>query len=99
MITFAPVAAIAVIYREKVSGKDVRNRPMLAKAIDVLGTGDILVVAEWDGATRSMVDGIEIKRRIHDWGALIKVLDNAAFGPKHAARPRLHCLPIGNGRG
>jgi len=35
VITFAPVAAIAVIYREKASGNDVRNRPMLAKAIDV----------------------------------------------------------------
>ena len=45
------------------------------EAIDQLGTGDILIVAEWDRATRSMFDGIEIIKRIHARGALIKVLD------------------------
>ena len=34
------------IYREKASGKDIRNRPQLEKAIDALGIGDCLVVAE-----------------------------------------------------
>ena len=33
------------IFREKASGKAVRGRPQLEKAIDELGTGDILVVA------------------------------------------------------
>src|SRR5262245_52760074 len=32
------------IYREKASGKDIRNRPQLEKAIVQLGTGDVLVV-------------------------------------------------------
>lgn len=63
------------IFREKASGKSVKNRPQLEKAIDQLGTGDILVVAEWDRATRSMFDGIDIIKRIHARGALIKVLD------------------------
>jgi DNA invertase Pin-like site-specific DNA recombinase len=63
------------IFREKASGKDIKNRPQLEKAIDELGTGDILVVAEWDRATRSMFDGIHIIERIHKRGALIKVLD------------------------
>jgi Resolvase, N terminal domain len=66
---------VDAIYREKASGKSVKNRPELEKAIDQLGTGDILVVAEWDRATRSMFDGIDIIKRIHDRGALIKVLD------------------------
>lgn len=30
------------IYREKASAKDIKNRPQLEKAIDELGTGDIL---------------------------------------------------------
>jgi DNA invertase Pin-like site-specific DNA recombinase len=34
------------IFREKASAKDIRNRPQLEKAIDELGTGDVLVVAE-----------------------------------------------------
>jgi DNA invertase Pin-like site-specific DNA recombinase len=63
------------IFREKASGKDILNRPQLEKAIDELGTGDILIVAEWDRATRSMMDGVNIIDRIAKRGALIKVLD------------------------
>jgi DNA invertase Pin-like site-specific DNA recombinase len=66
---------VDVIYREKVSGKATKGRPELEKAIDALGKGDILVVAEWDRATRSMFDGIHIIERINARGALIKVLD------------------------
>jgi DNA invertase Pin-like site-specific DNA recombinase len=64
-----------VIFREKASGRDTKNRPQLEKAIDELGTGGVLVVAEWDRATRSMLDGVHIIERIHGRGALIKVLD------------------------
>src|SRR6478752_8287845 len=63
------------IHREKASGRAVKGRPQLEKAIDALGKGDILVVAEWDRATRSMLDGVHIIERIHTRGALIKVLD------------------------
>ena len=66
---------VDVIFREKASGKSVKNRPELEKAIDELGTGDVLVVAEWDRATRSMFDGIGLIERIAKRGALIKVLD------------------------
>src|SRR5687767_3554877 len=66
---------VDVVYREKASGKAIKNRPQLEKAIDELGTGDILVVAEWDRATRSMMDGVAIIERIHARGAFIKVLD------------------------
>ena len=52
-----PIAALRadgcdVVYREKVSGKSIKNRPELEEAIDLLGTGDTFVVAEWDRATR-----------------------------------------------
>ena len=63
------------IYREKASGKDIRNRPQLEKAIDALGIGDCLVVAEWDRATRSMLDGMAIIERVVRREAMIKVLD------------------------
>ena len=62
------------IFREKGSGKAIRNRPELEKAIDALPTKGVLVVAEWDRATRSMFDGIHLQR-INDGGALLKVLD------------------------
>src|SRR5215813_8551687 len=63
------------IFREKVSGKNIANRPQLEKAIDELGTRDVLVVAEWDRVTRSMMDGVHLIERINKRGALIKVLD------------------------
>lgn len=63
------------IFREKATAKTVKGRPQLEKAIDVLGTGDVFVIAEWDRATRSMMDGITIIQRIADRGAMVKVLD------------------------
>src|SRR6478752_4643285 len=63
------------IFREKASGRAIKGRPQLEKAIDALGKGDVLVVAEWDRATRSMIDGVHIIEGIHARGAMIKVLD------------------------
>ncbi len=63
------------IFSEKASGKDVSGRPELERAIDTLGAGDVLVLAEWDRATRSMFDGITIMQRVHAREAAIKVLD------------------------
>jgi DNA invertase Pin-like site-specific DNA recombinase len=67
------------IFREKASGKSTKDRPQLEKAIDQLGIGDCLVLAEWDRATRSLLDGIALMVRIHKRGALIKALDRAAI--------------------
>ena len=63
------------IFREKASGKDTGGRPQLEEAIDTNGKGDILVVAEWDRATRSMMDGVRLIERIGALGAMIRVLD------------------------
>ena len=63
------------IFREKASGRALKGRPQLEKAIDELGTGDVLVLAEWDRCTRSMMDGVGLIERIHTRGALVKVLD------------------------
>lgn len=68
-------AGCKTIHAEKASGKDVKGRPELERAIDALGAGDVLVLAEWDRATRSMADGIAIMQRVHERGAAIKVLD------------------------
>lgn len=63
------------IYREKASGRSLNKRPQLEKAIDQLGEGDVLVVAEWDRATRSMQDGVLLIGRILQRKALLKALD------------------------
>jgi DNA invertase Pin-like site-specific DNA recombinase len=60
------------IFSDKASGKSVRGRPGLDKAIKALRPGNVLVLAEWDRATRSMLDGIAIMERVHERGATIK---------------------------
>lgn len=68
-----------LIFTEKVSGKTTRNRPQLDRALARLAPGDIFVVAEWDRATRSMMDGIALMTRIHAAEATIAVLDRPAL--------------------
>src|SRR5262245_9071624 len=51
------------------------GRRQLEKAIATLGTGDVLVLPEWDRATRSMLDSIQIIQCVAARGALAKVLD------------------------
>ena len=63
------------IFREKLSGREGVKRPQLEKAIDALGPGDVLVLAEWDRATRSMLDGIRIIERVAARKASLKALD------------------------
>ena len=68
-------ACVDHIFRETATAKTVKGRPQLEKAIDALGTDDVLVIAEWDRATRSMMDGITIIQRVAERGATVMVLD------------------------
>jgi DNA invertase Pin-like site-specific DNA recombinase len=63
------------IFKEKQSGREGVKRPALDKAINALERNDVLVLAEWDRATRSMLDGIRIIERVAARGALLKALD------------------------
>jgi len=67
----------AVIYSDTATGKSMAGRPELARALDELDTGDELVIAEWDRATRSMWDGLQIIKATIDAGAGIKALDRS----------------------
>ena len=65
----------AVVYSDKASGKSLAGRAELVRALADLDAGDELVIAEWDSATRSMWDGLQIIKAVIDAGAGIKVLD------------------------
>src|SRR5271155_4835930 len=67
----------AAIYSDAASGKSMAGRPQLACALDDLDSGDELVIAEWDRATRSMWDGLQTIKAVIDAGAAIKVLDRS----------------------
>ena len=63
------------VFKEKESGREGVRRPELERAIETLGPRDVLVLAEWDRATRSMMDGIRIIERVAARGAMLKALD------------------------
>jgi DNA invertase Pin-like site-specific DNA recombinase len=63
------------VFKEKQSGRHGVRRPELEKAIEALGPSDVLILAEWDRATRSMLDGIRIIERVAARGASLKALD------------------------
>ncbi len=89
----------AVVYSDKASGKSMAGRPELARALDDLDTGDELVIAEWDRATRSMWDGLQIIKAEIDAGAAIKVLDRGYIDLTTPMGARFHGADVGNGRG
>lgn len=68
-----------IIYSEKASGKDTHKRPELKKAITALMPDDVFVVAEWDRATRSYIDGLQIMAEVGEHQAMIKVLDRQHY--------------------
>jgi DNA invertase Pin-like site-specific DNA recombinase len=63
------------VFKEKESGREGVQRKELERAINELGEGDVLVLAEWNRATRSMMDGIRIIERVAAGGAFLKALD------------------------
>ena len=65
------------VFSDKASGKSMAGRPTLADALAELDEGDELVIAEWDRATRSMWDGLQIIKAVIDARASIKVLDRS----------------------
>lgn len=65
------------VFADKATGATLKGRPQLAGAIRALGVGDVLIVAEWDRATRSMQDGVKLLAQIREQGAFVKVLDRA----------------------
>ena len=73
-------AGCDTVFSDKASGKSMAGRPALAEALDALAAldkGDELVIAEWDRATRSMWDGLQIIKAVIDAHASIKVLDRS----------------------
>lgn len=65
------------VFSDKASGKSMAGRPALAEALAELDAGDELVIAEWDRATRSMWDGLQIVKAVIDARASVKVLDRS----------------------
>lgn len=65
------------VFADKATGATMKGRPQLTRALKSLAAGDVLVLAEWDRATRSMHDGLAIITQVKEQGATIKALDRS----------------------
>ncbi len=70
-------AGCDVVYSDTASGKSMAGRPELAAALEDIDEGNVFVIAEWDRATRSMWDGLQIIKTVIDAKASVKVLDRS----------------------
>ena len=92
-------ARCSVIFQDKASGKSLSGRPQLEQALDALAPGDTLVVAEWDRATRSMWDGLQIIQSVVDAEASIRVLDRSYIDLDTPMGRGLVAFSVRHGRG
>jgi DNA invertase Pin-like site-specific DNA recombinase len=70
-------AGASRIFREKLSGKARGDRPELARALDTLRAGDVLVVTRLDRLARSSRDLLNIVHQVHEAGASFKSIRDA----------------------
>ena len=74
-IRISEVKRACALRREATSAERKMWVGLRNRALDDLDSGDELVIAEWDRATRSMWDGLQIMKAAIDAGAGIQVLD------------------------
>jgi DNA invertase Pin-like site-specific DNA recombinase len=67
-------AGAVKVYAEKVSGASAANRPALARALEALGEGDVLLVTRLDRLARSTRDLLNVLDTITKAGAGFKSL-------------------------
>lgn len=79
------------IFEEKASGGRT-DRPELARAIEQLRPGDVLVVWKLDRLTRSLKDLLQILERIEQIGAGFRSLTEAIDTTSAAGRMMMHMI-------
>lgn len=67
------------VYVEQVSSVDVAERRELAKALDNLRSGDVLVVTKLDRLARSVAHLVDLMRDIEGRGASLRILGMQGF--------------------
>jgi DNA invertase Pin-like site-specific DNA recombinase len=67
-------AGCTIVFQEKASGASQRGRPELARCLEAMNRGDVLMVYKIDRIARSLSDLLDILRRLDEAGATIKSL-------------------------
>src|SRR5690606_11019111 len=84
-------AGVERIFEEKASGGRA-DRPELARALDLLRPGDVLVVYKLDRLGRSLKHHLQILERIEQAGAGFRSLTEAIDTTSPAGRMMMHML-------
>jgi DNA invertase Pin-like site-specific DNA recombinase len=67
-------AGCELIYKDEDESGKKHNRPQLEKALEHIRKGDVLIVTKLDRLTRSLVDLLDILKKIEDAGAAFRSL-------------------------
>lgn len=76
------------VFEDRVSGKNMKDRPQLAELIKYVREGDEVFVHSMDRLARNLEDLLQIVRMLTDKGVKISFLkENLSFDPDQAAAP------------
>lgn len=76
------------VFEDRVSGKNMKDRPQLAELIKYVREGDEVFVHSMDRLARNLEDLLQIVRTLTDKGVKISFLkENLSFDPDQAAAP------------
>ncbi|WP_035435597.1 recombinase family protein [Bacillus sp. UNC322MFChir4.1] len=67
------------IFHEKISGKNITDRPQLQKLMDTITEGDTLVVTKLDRISRSLKDGIQLIEELTSKGVTLVIANMGTF--------------------
>lgn len=81
------------VFEDRVSGKNMKDRPQLAELIKYVREGDEVFVHSMDRLARNLEDLLQIVRMLTDKGVKISFLkENLSFDPDQAAAPMLKLI-------
>lgn len=76
------------IFEDKVSGKNMKDRPQLEEMLKYVREGDVVYVHSMDRLARNLEDLLAIVRKLTEKGVKINFLkENLSFDPQQSASP------------
>src|SRR5580704_13274096 len=85
-------AGCELIYKDEDESGGKRNRPQLNKALEYIRKDDVLIVCKLDRLTRSLVDLLDILKKIQDAGASFRSLGETFETESPAGRMMMNML-------
>src|SRR6202022_2628421 len=87
-------AGCELIYKDENESGGKRNRPQLNKALEHIRKGDVLIVCKLDRLTRSLVDLLDILKKVEAAGAAFRSLGETFETESPAGRMMMNMLAV-----